>query len=349
MATQKVFRLPNASERTSHKAIKEFSEPIPQINSYEVLINIKAVSLNYRDLVIANGKYPAPVKDKVVPCSDGAGVVEEVGESVKNFKKGDRVIGNFDPTHLYGPQLDGNDALGALRDGNLRDYIALPAISVIKIPEENTLTFPELASLVCTGTTVWNALYGNQPLLPGQTILFQGTGGVSITGLTLAKAAGAFTIITSSSDEKLKYVKDKFGADYTINYKETPNWAEVAKEITKGEGVDYIIENGGSGTIKQSLECIKKGGIISVVGFLSSAKQDDMPDVAFLTLLKGCIVRGITVGSKQLAEQMVKFVCEKGLHPPVEKVFEFNHEGILAAYDMLESGGHIGKICISKV
>lgn len=165
----------------------------------------------------------------------------------------------------------------------------------------------------------------------------------------MAKAAGASTIITSSSDEKLKYVKDTFGADYTINYKKTPNWAEVANEITKGEGVDYIIENGGSGTIKQSLECIKMGGIISVVGFLSVAKQDDMPDVALLALSKGCVVRGITVGSKQLAEQMVKFVSKKGLRPPVQKEFDFNHQGIIAAYDYLESGGHTGKICIRKV
>lgn len=174
MATQKVFRLPNQSERTSHKAIKESLEPIPQISSYEVLINIKAVSLNYRDIVIANGKYPFPVKDKAVPCSDGAGVVEEVGESVKNFRKGDRVIGSFDPTNLYGPQLDWNSGLGGPLDGNLRDYITLPATSVVKIPEENNLTFSQLASLVCTGTTVWNAFYGNQPLIPGQTILFQG-------------------------------------------------------------------------------------------------------------------------------------------------------------------------------
>ena len=144
-------------------------------------------------------------------------------------------------------------------------------------------------------------------------------------------------------------MQDKFGADYTINYKKTPNWAEAAKEITKGEGVDHIIENGGSGTIKQSIDCIKMGGIISVVGFLSSAKQDDMPDVALLALSKGCIVRGITVGSKQLTEQMVRFVSKKELHPPVEKVFEFNHQGINAAYDYLESGGHTGKVCISKV
>lgn len=165
----------------------------------------------------------------------------------------------------------------------------------------------------------------------------------------MAKAAGASTIITSSSDDKLKYVKDNFGADYTINYKSTPNWAEAAKEITKGEGIDHIIENGGSGTIKQSLDCIKMGGIISVIGFLSLAKQDDMPDVALLALSKGCIVRGITVGSKQLTEQLVNFISKKELHPPVEKVFEFTHPGIIAAYDYLESGNHIGKICISKV
>jgi NADPH:quinone reductase-like Zn-dependent oxidoreductase len=173
-----------------------------------------------------------------------------------------------------------------------------------------------------------------------------GTGGVSITGLLLAKAAGATTIVTSSSDEKLKMVQDNFGAHHLINYKNTPNWAAEALKITGGRGVDYIIENGGSGTIKQSIEAIAFGGIISVIGFLSRAPQSEMPDVAGLALSKGCVVRGIMVGSTQQLEEVVRFVSERSLQMPVDKVFGFAKDQVLEAYEYLSNGGHVGKVCI---
>lgn len=173
-----------------------------------------------------------------------------------------------------------------------------------------------------------------------------GTGGVSITGLVLAKAAGATTIITSSSDEKLQYVQEKYGADYTINYKATINWAEEVQKITQGRGVDYILENGGSGTIKQSLEAVAYGGNISVIGFLSAATQDKMPDVAGLALAKGAVVRGIMVGSKQLLEDTVRFIGAHNLPVPVEKTFKFNRDQVVEAYSYLASGQHTGKVCI---
>ena len=163
----------------------------------------------------------------------------------------------------------------------------------------------------------------------------------------LAKAVGAITIVTSSSDDKLKLVKEQYGADYTINYKKTPNWAAEANKITNGRGVNHIFENGGSGTIKQSIECIAMGGVISVIGFRSAAKQEDMPDVAGLALSKGCVVRGITVGSKQLLDDLVQLVVQKQLKPPVEKTFGFGPDQVQAAYDYLASGGHIGKVCIT--
>lgn len=168
-----------------------------------------------------------------------------------------------------------------------------------------------------------------------------------MTGLALAKAAGAKTIITSSSDEKLQYVQKKFGADYLINYKKTPDWAAEAKRLTGGVGVDYILENGGSGTIKQSIEAIKFGGIISVIGFLSQSSQDQMPDVAGLALSKGCVVRGIIIGSKQLLEEVVQFVGNHNLNIPVEKTFSFSKEGVVSALEYMTSGGHIGKVCIT--
>ena len=227
----------------------------------------------------------------------------------------------------------------------LRQYIAVPASAIVKIPYTSKLSWAQLAGLVCTGTTSWNALYGNLPLKPGQTVLFQGTGGVSMTGLMLAKAAGANTIITSSSDDKLRMAKEKYGADHLINYKTTPNWAEKTNELTNGHGADFIIENGGSGTIAQSIECCARGGQIAVIGFLEPAKE--MPDVASLVLGKGCIVRGINVGAKQLTEDLVAFVCSKDLQMPVEKTFGFSRDEILEAYKYLESGSHVGKIAIN--
>lgn len=162
----------------------------------------------------------------------------------------------------------------------------------------------------------------------------------------LAKAAGATTIITSSSDEKLKIVKEKYGADHTINYKTTPDWSSEALKITGQHGVDHILENGGAGTIKQSVSCIAMGGIISIIGFLATAKQEDMPDVAGLALSKGCIIRGINVGAKQFLEDLVRFVVKKELKPPVEKTFGFDPEQVQDAYNYLASGRHIGKVCI---
>lgn len=175
---------------------------------------------------------------------------------------------------------------------------------------------------------------------------FQGTGGVSITALIFAKAAGAKTIITSSSDEKLELVKSKYGPDHTINYKKTPDWAAKAMELTKGRGVDHILENGGSGTIKQSIEAITPGGVISCIGFLGVADQSNMPDVALLALGKGCVVRGINIGPKSMLEDLVRFVDNAKLRMPIEHEFDFTRDGVLAAYKHLESAQHVGKVAI---
>ncbi|KUF95716.1 Chitin synthase [Phytophthora nicotianae] len=210
-------------DRTSYKTLTQSTEPIPTLKDHEVLIEVRGVTLNYRDLVIANSNYPGSVTEHVVPCSDGAGVVTAMGSSVEDIQVGDRVITNFDVANMYGPVLDGGSHwLGGTLDGMLRQYAAVPAQAVTKIPEGCKLNFVQLASLVCAGVTAWNALYGLNPLRPGQVVLLQGTGGVSIFGLQLAKAAGATTIITSSSDEKLQFVKEKFGFEYTFNYRKTP-------------------------------------------------------------------------------------------------------------------------------
>ncbi|KAJ5146127.1 uncharacterized protein N7515_000691 [Penicillium bovifimosum] len=343
MTTQNVLRL---TAMGSWENLANFKEPVPSAGEHEVLIAVKSVSLNFRDIVIARGKYPFQVKDQVVPGSDAAGDIVEVGKGVTEFERGDKVIISFDIATLYGPIKNWGNGLGGPIDGVLREYIAVPANAVVKVPAESTLSYAQWASVVCTGTTAWNSLYGNIPLKPGQTVLLQGTGGVSITGLMLAKAAGAKTIITSSSDEKLQHVKSKYGADYTINYKTTPDWAAEVQKITGGRGVDFILENGGSGTIKQSLEAIAFGGVVAIIGFLSAAKQEEMPDVAHFALAKGAVVRGIMVGSKQQLEDVAQFIGAHNLPVPVEKTFKFGRDEVVEALNYLASGQHIGKVCI---
>ncbi|CAG8109540.1 unnamed protein product [Penicillium olsonii] len=345
MTQQTVIRIPG--KRDSIRNFKAFKEAIPVPAKHEVLIKVHSVSLNYRDVGVALSLYPFPTKDNVVPCSDAAGVVVAVGEGVKNVAEGDHVISTFDPTNLYGQQMNWENGHGAPVDGVLREYITVAAAAVVQVPKDSPQSFSEWSTLVCTGVTAWNALYAATPLKPGQIVLCQGTGGVSITGLILAKAAGAITIVTSSSDEKLEFVKNKFGADHTVNYKTHPEWSKEVLRITNGEGVDYVLENGGSGTIAESINSVKMGGNVSVIGFLSQAKE--MPDVASMALAKGATVRGIVVGSTQLLQEVARFVSRKGLRLPVEKEFSFSEENTIKAFEYLTSGSHIGKVCIKVV
>ncbi|TMW59820.1 hypothetical protein Poli38472_004889 [Pythium oligandrum] len=214
-------------DRTTHHNLQCHSEPLPEVRYNDVLIQLRGVTLNSRDIQIANGWYTAPVQESaLVPCSDGAGMVVTVGSSVQSVQVGDRVITTFALDNIYGPLKDQRQTLGGGVDGMLRQYAAVPEHAVIKVPAECKLDFVQPASLFCTGATIWNALYGCVPMRPGQTVVFQGTGGVSIMGLQLAKAVGAITIVTSSSDDKLQFVKDTLGADHVINYRTTPDWVE---------------------------------------------------------------------------------------------------------------------------
>lgn len=359
MPQQKTFRLPGKG--AGYNALEEKTEDVPKPRPHEVLLKVHASTLNCsssatidldspltddadRDLAITTGAYPFPVKDNVVPFSDGAGTIVDVGEAVSDLAKGDWAIANFDITNMYGPQKDWSNGLGGPIDGVLREYVAIPAAAIVKIPKTTTLSWGHLASLVCTGTTVWNALYGNLPLKPGQTILCIGTGGVSMTATIFAKVAGARVIITSSSDEKLKLAREKYGADIGVNYKKTPNWSEEVNKITEGRGVDFVIENGGAGTIEQSIGCTARGGIVSVIGFL--APPEKMPDVATLVLGTGCVVRGINVGAKQLTEDMARFACANNLAIPIDQTFGFSRDGVVKAFKSMEEAGHVGKICI---
>ncbi|KUL89716.1 hypothetical protein ZTR_00608 [Talaromyces verruculosus] len=299
--SQTVFRIDSLGNSVHNP--KPFNEQIPVPAKHEILIKVYSVSLNYRDIAVATSCFPFPVKYNDIPCSDAAGVVIEIGHDVRDIANGDLVVSTFDPTNIFGQQSDWLNAHGGRVDGVLREHVAIPAISAVKLPENPPQSFSEWSTLVCTGITAWNALYGLTPLKPGQIVLCQ--------------AAGATTIVTSSSDEKLDFVKSTFGVDYCVNYKEHPEWSKEVLRLTNGEVVDYVLESGGSGTIAESIDCVKMGGNVSVIAFLSRAKL--MPDFTSLALSKAAIVRGITVGSTQLLQEVVRFVGRKGLRLLVGK------------------------------
>ncbi|KPM42708.1 hypothetical protein AK830_g3871 [Neonectria ditissima] len=343
MASHTVFRL---TSRDGFDGLQAFQEPIPTIGKYEVLVKVRSVALNYRDVAIANSTYPVFVKDQVVPCSDMAGEVTQVGDLVNNIAVGDSVISPVSSVFLYGCAKDHENTLGGPADGVLREYIAFPAHAVIKLPKSSH-SFSQWAALVTTGSTAWNALYGYESLKPGQTVLVLGTGGVSLTALILAKAAGAKTIITSSSDKKLEYVKAKYGADHTINYNTHPDWDVEVQRITNGQGVDNVIEVGGLGTIQRSFQSIGWGGVVSNIGYLTDLPPDKLPNVTWLTLVKGAVLRGVLAGSKQQLEEAVRCMASQELAMPVDKTFGFNREEIIAALKCVSSGDFIGKVCIN--
>ncbi|KIW81839.1 hypothetical protein Z517_04865 [Fonsecaea pedrosoi CBS 271.37] len=342
MLSQTVYRV---TSQTGIDGLESFQEPVPAAGKHEILVKVLSVALNFRDIAIINGTYPVAVKQNVVPCSDMAGEVVQVGEGVVSFTEGELVTAPVSLDTVYGPVRDGAGSLGGTEDGVLRQYLTLPASSAIRLPKSN-LGPNEWAATVTTGYTVWNAFYGSTPLRPGDTVLALGTGGVSVLAVIIAKAAGATTIITSSSDDKLEQVKKLFQVDHTINYKTHPAWAEEAKTLTNGHGVDHVIEVGGVGTIEQSIAAVTNGGTVSVIGFLASLPDDRMPNVTLQILLKGAKLRGVLGGSKMQLEEAIRFIAARNLPVPVDKVFPFTKEGILAAIKYVESGQHIGKVCI---
>ncbi|KAJ5632419.1 hypothetical protein N7490_008758 [Penicillium lividum] len=297
---------------------------IPHVGEFDVLVKLEAASLNYRDLIIPKGLYPFPTKFPVVAASDGAGEVVEVGSKVTEFKKGDQVATLFNQGHQFGP-IDipaTQTGLGGVIDGVLREYGVFAEKGLVKAAKN--LSAIENSTLTCAALTSWNALYGLKALKPGQYVLVQGTGGVSMFALQFAKAAGAVVIATTSSAEKAKKLKS-LGADHIINYREDANWGETAKKLTPdGAGVDHIVEVGGSGTLKQSFKAIKYEGVISVIGFLGGVDPKTQPSVVD-TLGHICTVRGVYVGSKELMRDMIRAIEANDIHPVVdEKVFSLD-------------------------
>ncbi|KAI0263791.1 NAD-P-binding protein [Gloeopeniophorella convolvens] len=337
--THSVYRAKDFTSGPS--ALVQGTEPLPTPQAHEVLVRIRAVSLNYRDTLILRNGFGWPVKDNIVLGGDAAGEIAAVGPNA-GFNVGDRVVALFDLKNIYGPARSANDCLGSSIDGTLQEYRIFSEEQLLRYPQY--LSFEEASCLPIAAVTAWNALFGSNPLLPGQTVVFQGTGGVSIAGLQIAHAAGAVTIVTSSSNEKLELAK-KLGATHTVNYKEQLDWAAAVNELTRGGGADNIFDNVGLADTENSFKCIAPGGIISAIGFLGGRNVNKVVNVPLLSLVRIATLRGIRVGSKQQFEDLLRFYEARQVHPYIDRVFSFDQT--VQALEYLESGQHFGKIVVS--
>ncbi|KAF9895431.1 hypothetical protein FE257_000337 [Aspergillus nanangensis] len=319
---------------------------LPQLGAHDVLIKIHAASLNYREVVLATGKFGLPIKENIVPSSDGAGVVEAVGSGVTQFQPGDKVCTHLTsnmPKDAPANFADINTGLGQIIDGTLRSYGVFPDTSLVKMP--TTLTFAEAATLTCSGLTAWNALFGLATKEPkrGDIVLIQGTGGVSIAALQFALAAGATVIATTSSDAKVTRLKE-LGASHVINYRTTEKWGEAVKHLTPdGRGVDIVVDVGGLSTLRQSLESVRPEGLIALTGLLGEGGPNPPTILDGLNYL--CITRGLLLGSRVQFETMNRFIEEHGIKPILdEKTFTLGE--VKEAYDYMTQQRHFSKVAI---
>ncbi|MEH6571354.1 MAG: NAD(P)-dependent alcohol dehydrogenase [Halioglobus sp.] len=314
-------------------------EPVePQCG--EIRIRNHASSLNFHDYVVAIGLLP--VDDGRIPMSDGAGIVEAVGPGVTQFKPGDSVMSCFFPNWSDG-RADNPEKLGGVPgdnvDGFAAETVTMSASAFTTMPDN--YSFEEAATLPCAAATAWRALMVEAKVKPGDTVLVQGSGGVSVFALQFAKAAGCNVIATSSSDDKLKILKE-LGADTLINYREFEKWGDRVLELTGGRGVDVIVEVGGSGTLAQSVRAIAMGGHISMIGVLTGF-QGEVPTAELFQ--KNAVISGITVGSRASQEDMVKAINASGIKPVIDR--SFGLEDLAEAFRLQESQMHLGKICLS--
>lgn len=315
--------------------------PTPACGDGMVLIRVHATSLNYRDLLMVRGHYDPKLKMPRIPLSDGAGEVVAVGAGVARFKPGDRVVGLFLQNWQDGgpSQAKSRGGLGGDIDGMLADYVALPERGVSHFPAH--LSYQEAATLPCAALTAWNALFHAANTKPGDTIVIQGTGGVSIFALQFAKLVGARVLGTSSSDEKLERAKT-LGLAKALNYKENPEWSSWVKKQTSGEGADVIVEVGGAGTLKESMKAVRVGGTIAQIGVLTSSEERfEVTSV----LMRQIRLIGVYVGSHTLMDAMNRAIELSRMRPVVGKVFPMLET--IGAYQYLEQGRHFSKVVIS--
>lgn len=316
------------------------SDPAP--GAGEVLIRVHANSLNYRDLMMARGEYDPKLHLPRIPVSDGAGEVVEVGAGVTRVRVGDRVTGLFAQNWQDGAPsaAKSRGALGGDIDGMLAEYVVLPENGVVRFPSH--LSYEEAATLPCAALTAWHALTAAFQVKPGDAVVIQGTGGVSMFSLQLAKLAGARVLGTSSSDEKLERAR-QLGLDAGLNYKNQPKWSTWVRKQTDNIGADIVVEVGGSGTFGESLKAVRVGGAIAQIGVLSGSEEK-----LSLTpiLMRQIRIAGIYVGSRVMMESMNQAIGVHQLRPVIDRIFPF--EEAVAAYRHMEKGGHFGKIVIAQ-
>ena len=319
-------------------ALQPAERPRPGPGPGQVLLKMRAASLNYRDLMLVKGQYNPKLKLPRIPLSDGVGEVVEVGAGTTQVKVGDRVASLFMPGWQEGEltEAKARTALADAVDGVLAEYVVLPETGVIPAPAH--LSDEEAATLPCAAVTAWNALMAQGGVCPGETVLIQGTGGVSLFALQFARLAGARVIGTSSSDEKLAKVKE-LGVSDGINYKSTPAWGDRVRELTGGVGADRVIEVGGAGTLPQSLRAVRVAGEISLIGVLTGGEVNPIP-----ALMKAVRIQGIYVGSRAMFAAMNRAIELHRLRPVIDRVFPFNQAR--EAFAHLESQAHFGKIVI---
>lgn len=315
--------------------------PVPEPRRGEVVVRIRAASLNYRDIEIVEGRYHAAFDLPMVPLSDGVGDVVAVGEDVTRVAVGDRVATTFWQGWIGG-DFDGIDRavpLGGPGPGVLAEYVRLDAEGVVRVPAH--LSDAEAATLPCAALTAWTSLVAEGGIKSGDTVLVQGTGGVAIFALQFAVAAGARAIVTSSSDAKLEQAR-ALGAAGTVNYRTNPDWHLAARDLTDGRGVDHVIEVGGPGTFARSLEAIRTGGQINVIGYLGGKAAEINP---LAIMYRRARIRGIPVGSRDSFDAMNRAVATTGLKPVIDRSFAWTDAG--AALRHLASGQHFGKVVLT--
>jgi NADPH:quinone reductase-like Zn-dependent oxidoreductase len=316
--------------------------PDRELGNGEVRVRVHAVSLNYRDLMVAGGTYLVSVDDPIIPCSDGAGEVLAVGPGVTRFQAGDRVAASFFPYWHDGPTSPEKirHALGGDIDGMLAEEVILAEDALVKLPAG--MSFVDAATLPCAGVTAWNAMFeSSNGIRPGDTVLLLGTGGVSILGLQLARAAGLHVIITSSSDAKLQRARE-LGAHHTINYRSFPEWQEEVLRATRGVGAHVVLEVGGKGTVSRSVASTAMGGSVAIIGGVSGFGGEVNP-ATLLASAKRMV--GVYVGSRTMLEKVMRFADTCGIQPVVDRVFTFDQAK--EAYRYMESGSHFGKVVIA--
>jgi NADPH:quinone reductase-like Zn-dependent oxidoreductase len=331
----RLVRLKAPASPENLKLVEEdHSEPGPG----EVLVRIRACSLNFHDAMVIRGVFPSA--DGRIPLNDGAGEVIAIGEGVDAFKVGDAVVSTFFPTWSGGEPTPAvkKDIPGETIDGYACEYVCRAARCFTKAPAG--CTYPEAATLPCAGVTAWSGLVTHGRVKPGDTVLVLGTGGVSIFALQFAKIAGARVIATSSSEEKLAKLR-QLGADDVINYKEIPDWGRKVKELTDGRGVDHVIEVGGPATMMQSIEACRMGGHIALIGVLTGFTGEISIPALFSNQIRAS---GILVGNRTEQEDMIRAIAANDVKPAIDRCFPL--EGIGGAFAHYESGKHFGKVCI---